>query len=221
MKNKLILLCWIAISIAAAAIIISIFKVVPTVNDTGETYTGVLVTLLGIVITFVVAYQLYNVFDFKQRVENLEKLGEDLTTIKGELEKESHALEDFKYQIRAEIINGEGVNAKNRDEFILASCLFMSSLYNSLKCNNAKSIETALFNVKSVLLEWDTTKPKKPADCSVFVFGMHPRNEVVETMNQIATEFNGDKLYELIENQFLDIKWQLETKLKEYEETKK
>ena len=57
---------------------ISIFKIEPTISFTGETYIGTLVTLLGIIVTFVVGYQIYNVLEFKSKIMEQERRQKDI-----------------------------------------------------------------------------------------------------------------------------------------------
>lgn len=56
-------------SLAIIAISIAILKVTPF-EITGDTYIGIIVTLLSIASTLVIGYQIYNAIEFRKEINN-------------------------------------------------------------------------------------------------------------------------------------------------------
>lgn len=75
--------------ICICSLVFSLIRVVPF-EVSSDTYVGVIVTLLSIIVTFVVGYQIFNVIDSKQTIENQikenAKLKEEISLMKSEVE---------------------------------------------------------------------------------------------------------------------------------------
>ena len=62
---------------AATALGFSLLRVIPF-ECTSETYIGVLVTLFGIGVTIAIGYQIFNVVEFKDKIESQQRICEEL-----------------------------------------------------------------------------------------------------------------------------------------------
>lgn len=75
--------------LAIIAILIALLKVTPF-EVTEGTYIGVIITLLSIVATFVIGYQIYNAIEFKKEISNQKKRFEVILQKNKEIDEKYH-----------------------------------------------------------------------------------------------------------------------------------
>lgn len=104
-----------------------------------NTFIGVIVALLGIIVTFVVAWQILNVIDIKTQVS-------DIADLKKELYKQRNDIdEDFFSMIYLQGIAFGDIARQNKN-FGDAFSNYMWSLYNALKSSGDYTNESILVN---------------------------------------------------------------------------
>ena len=83
--------------ISVLALVFSLIRVIPF-EVTADTYTGVIVTLLSVVVTIIIGYQIFNIIEFKDKLNSqidenksihseILKMKEDVQTMKDDLQK--------------------------------------------------------------------------------------------------------------------------------------
>lgn len=151
--KKLFPLAGLALLLAVIALGFSLFRIVPC-EITTETYIGAIVTLLGIIVTLVVAYQIWSTIDIRESVKEIKRLDDELTVAKDKLKEAetdlekaknewgeasgriAEELENFNYKIRAENHETEGCMHTDKKDYLVAIYYFVRAVYFSLKCKN-------------------------------------------------------------------------------------
>lgn len=96
-EEKSTLLNWsfwlsiIAICFSSVALLVFIFKVTPNSVVDGLTFISIIAAFIGLSVTLLVGYQIYNVIDVKQKINNIERL-------KKSLKQQQKQLESFKIE---------------------------------------------------------------------------------------------------------------------------
>ena len=76
MRQKIINIILFGLSLIAIALYF--VQVIPSVEITNDTYIGILATFIGIAVTLVLGYQIYNAIEIRQDVKNAKKEYEEL-----------------------------------------------------------------------------------------------------------------------------------------------
>ena len=99
-----------------------------------DSFVGVIVALLAIVVTLAIAWQIYNAVELKQKVE-------ELNVLKDQHKEQQHSLEQIAHRFNHHIglILGDG----DRDR-VEAFRFYMFSLVNSLQLDNPINIDQLL-----------------------------------------------------------------------------
>lgn len=225
MKRGQIILCWITIGLAITAILMTLFvRVIPTVTITGETYIGLIVSFLGLLITFVVGFQIYNVMDFKERIKGVESQKDDLTTKNEEFKEEyrekldelrnkSDTIQNDYNKNIAEIINMFGIIHDEAKNYLLAICIHVEGLQQSLKCNYAIMANTNLSHAMGVLLKITPTELEskyKEGDLNL-------KDAILKRISDIEYEFSDNETYKQISQRLDHFKQLLKKKIEAYE----
>ncbi|MDR2912870.1 MAG: hypothetical protein LBV38_06235 [Alistipes sp.] len=149
MKRGQIFLCWFAIGLAIVAILMTLFlRIIPTVTITGETYIGVLVSLLGVCVTFAIGYQIVSTLNIKDDVKRVEELANEMESVRKELKYEVN-------HIRSQMWISEGFNGLNSNEYAYAIVNFTRALEYALKCDNSAVVVDLMPTIKKALDAWD------------------------------------------------------------------
>ena len=85
MKKWQIFLLFVSLSLSVFSLVLTLFKIIPTVTFTGETYVGVLATLMGICVAIILGYQIVNSNEMKKKIAKLEELESEVIKTKKEL----------------------------------------------------------------------------------------------------------------------------------------
>ncbi len=102
-----------------------------------DSFVGVIVALLAIVVTFAIAWQIYNVMEIRNKVEQLNQLEDRLI-------KQEKSLEQMNYNAEHEI-NSLLCFGAYKDKAYLASFRFaLESLNNGMKLESPRNIDTLL-----------------------------------------------------------------------------
>lgn len=67
-----------------------------------ESYISVIVTSLGIIVTIVLGWQIYNVIDYKEKVKEIGTIKQDFTRLRTDIEDANKDLEVLSYEINAQ-----------------------------------------------------------------------------------------------------------------------
>lgn len=211
MKRKHIILLWVAIGLAVAAILVSFLNIIPTVTITGETYIGILVTVLGILITFAVGYQIFSTIDLKESTKRMDDLD-------NKLEMDWIELKNDMYNIETDLCYGRGVDHFGKGNYPEAIRTCTKGLYCSLFCDNADMANAILEGIDTILKKWNINESY---DTSKFVYTIRkkkPIDLIIERFDEIINECSDCALYGAYVDRIKDYKTKCEQKIKEHEE---
>jgi hypothetical protein len=214
MKKGQVFLCWFTIGLAIIAIMATFFvRIIPTVTITGETYIGVLVSLLGICVTLAIGYQIVNTLDLKESIREMKSLKHDLEGMKKEMVK-------IKYQMRAEQSNSEGIAASQNGDYPLGLYNFTTGLKMALKCDDGTLIPMIIDNIKEALNIWNVNRSYyDPSKFNSLHIGYEkPIDIIVSTFDDIIDNCFECVLYDSHIKQIKECKARCEQKIKEHNE---
>ena len=87
MEKRALTTSWVAISLSVVTIALFFVKVTPnSVIDIG-TFIGIIAALIGVSVTMLVGYQIYNVFEIKKELTKIDKQKQELEALKEDLNK--------------------------------------------------------------------------------------------------------------------------------------
>lgn len=231
--KKIYYLFGIAILVAGVALVLSILQI-SSCEVTNETYFNGMVTLLGLLIAFVVGFQIYSTIDIKETIKEYRKLEEELKNSKVEFDKkiaetkeefdknlvEAKAeLNEIQYKFRGENQMIQGANMSSDGEYELSMYHFVKALDCFLRCKNKEYVNMAIRNSIAALSEWGKIPPKNPFKTPYSIEGKDTNGQTLEEMSKIIHDFGTTELYKEIEPRFLEIKTRLEQK-KPYTKTR-
>lgn len=118
--------CWIIVSLfcSITAICLSLFRIEPFIVSE-STYVGTIVTLMGIIFTIFVGYQIYNIIDIKKELENF-------SSQKEQLKESVIKLSEYQTINEAYNFNNRGMLAVSMSKYYSAICLLLKSLESLL-----------------------------------------------------------------------------------------
>jgi hypothetical protein len=137
-KQKRNLFSVIALCIAILAILLALGHIfcVRHCGFGGMSDIGVLVSILGLFITFVVGFQIYNAVESKETLKEI-----------GALKDVKKELDNFK----ADVYNMLGNDAYGNDFHELAICRYLKAIILALNSDNEKTLERGIGNISHVL----------------------------------------------------------------------
>lgn len=107
-----------------------------------DSFVGVIVALLAIVVTLAVGWQIYNSIELKNRIKELDSLKEDFL-------KQQESIEQLSYKSKHHIMQIWGVSALRNEMPIDAFRAFIISLDGTLHQNHPVNVELLLNNMES------------------------------------------------------------------------
>lgn len=102
-----------------------------------ETFIGVIVALLAIIVTFVVGWQIYNTIEIRNKLSELDRL-------EGEIEKQKLLIENSVYQLRHLIAFTWAINHHEKGNYAEAFGYALQSLPYTMRLNNPINIDTLM-----------------------------------------------------------------------------
>jgi len=159
-----------------------------------DSFVGVIVALLAIVVTFAIAWQIYNAVELKQKIE-------ELNLIKNQNKEQQHSLEQIAYRFHHHI--GHIMASGNPDK-IESFRFLMFSLMNTMQLDNP-------INVDQLLKRMQRTVKGEQAEVYYEAEYYDSVMEYDQTIRNLANYVLIKSRYEKIFSEFL-------SKVKRYEE---
>lgn len=147
------------LSLCVIALGFSIARVVPC-EITTETYIGILVTLLGVIVTVAIGYQIYSVFKFRDDLERqlklLKRLENRVGNTRNQVDETMKNIDSLKEETNAAnknnkslsqfvcyytISHSEYINDKTNLSWILSS---LRTIYFGLKCSDDINMDAVI-----------------------------------------------------------------------------
>lgn len=146
MENANKIYYWIAFSVLCSivAVCFSLFRVAPfTVSESG--YIGIIVSLMGIIFTVFIGYQIYNILDIKKEMKDFASQKEVLEQAISELSEAQAVTEAYNFSNR-------GMLAISMANYDSALCLLLKALdvllFSPLLGNHWVDVENLRTNIK-------------------------------------------------------------------------
>ena len=144
-----------------------------------DSFVGIIVGLLAIVVTLAVGWQIYNSIEIKSKIEELTNLKEKLKTQEEENKKQTN-------QIRLIIYDDMAENEINRENYIHAFYYLMCSLEYSMSLEKPINIEDTLEK-----MEKSISRIQQDSICKIY-------KNIIEVNNRIATSL----CYNIIQHRY-------------------
>lgn len=120
-----------------------IFEVIPHSVISSETFIGSCVTLMSIIVTIAVGWQIFNVIEMRQMMRQLEEKQKSIDEAQRKLDEEVR--ENYKHALHVQHM----ILAESREErhvYVEAIYYYLGALYNSLELQNQPSNNTRIFS---------------------------------------------------------------------------
>ncbi len=215
-RSFVFIISLIAFVFSIAAIIITFTRIIPTVSITGETYAGVFISILGILVTVVLGYQIYSTLDIKDSIKELDDLKRKLQTAEQELENTKKDILAVENRIQAGRLNSEGISAG--EDYALALCKYTSSLIFSLKCDYAELIPLTVSNIETSSLDWNSGY--NPDSSRQTIRGKLPRHRFLELFEELTINYSEHPLLSLYIDKIKEARDTCVEKLQEHDKRK-
>lgn len=212
--------------VAAATIAVALSAAFVKITVTDASYVGVIVALLGIMVTFAVGYQIYNNIDmrestreFKRLKAELGKTQEELNESRKELKAEIGAAMRELYVFKAQAENTKGMGMRRDKQYLLSICHYLIGIFYAFRGNDEKLINIIISNSRNSLRAWGKNPPENPLKCNYKINKKHPKEVCQLYMKLIDNKFGSTELYKKVEPELSEIKRRLEEKIAAHEAT--
>ena len=148
--NGTIILSILALVISVAVAMLLFFEVEKTPAIDTSSYISIIVTLLGIIVTVVLGWQIYNVIDFKEKVKEIGTLKNDYEKLKSNIEESNLNIEESNLNI--DIVANQSIAQEyvSKKFYGLAVISYMKALYSLM---SKKDINMAMVKI-DVIFEY-------------------------------------------------------------------
>lgn len=168
-------------SLLSVVLVLSHVNFIDHTGGRGVSDMGMLISILGLLITFVVGFQIYNSLESK---DTLMEIGE-LRTVK-------HELDRFKGEIKAEMNQDMGIFMTSMGEYMAAVFLFMEGLYFSIAIDNENRVDESL---RKAIETVDGCDIYQSTDETNRLNTEIARKNAIRWIGKITTEFAGRELF--------------------------
>lgn len=169
------------------AIVMALSAAFVKITVTDSDYIGLLVSVLGIIVTLLVAYQIWSTMDVRQQVKEIEELEQNLAKLKAEVNRTNNEIVIKFQEIRAS-------TAADRGRFALAFAHYMRGFYYSLKGDSNEMASMILNSAYNTIVHgWE--KPcadDLTGDTDIVINGrsVHPLDAINKTIEDVQGEFD-------------------------------
>ena len=129
-----------AIGLSISAIILSVVMLIIWCCNAGgfevvelDTFVGVIVALLAIIVTFVLGWQIFNIFELKQKIE-------EMNNLKLQFNEQSEEIKNLSLRTEHTMYLTWGDNECNKQNYYLATFYYIISLKYALEMNSTTNI---------------------------------------------------------------------------------
>lgn len=104
-------IAWLALVVSVTTIGLYVFKVLPFSVVDSNTFVSVIVALIGVLVTILVGYQIYEAVEIKQKLKGMDELQRKLETTQEELENEKNKMQEQRCMLMYHVF----YNVKDRE----------------------------------------------------------------------------------------------------------
>jgi len=179
-------------------------------NAIGTSDYGVLISILGLLIAFVVGFQIYNAIEAKDSLKEI-----------GELKNVKKELDTFKYEIQSEINDSIGFVMDELGFNFLALCYHLEGIYFALIVRNEDLLDANLHNANRIMEKWDSEKSEKQFNSGITERDKDLEHRASELITKINSEFSHLRLFNKYRERFLVVVNKLENERTNHKGEKK
>lgn len=139
----------IAIIISAVALVSSFLKIIPTVTITNESYVGVIVSLLAIIVAIVIGYQIYNVIEWRNEMKKLSELKDELEILKCDLDESKRDLMRQNNTTQAYVSIHAGLSCNAEHDYVSAIANYLDALITFMRNDDTIGAKPPLGNMEA------------------------------------------------------------------------
>ncbi len=152
------------------------------ITITDKDYVGLLVSSLGVIVTLLVAYQIWSTMDVRQQVREIEEVEASLAKLRSEVDQTNNEIIIKFQEIRAS-------TAADRGRYPLAFAHYMRGFYYSLKISSNEMASMILNNAYNTITHnWvNPCGDDLVGDTDIIVNGksIHPLDAIQKTIEEI------------------------------------
>lgn len=97
-----------------------------------DTFVGVIVSLLALVVTFAIGWQIYNAMEINRKIEQLDQKMKELEKLKMQFESQNKKIEELRHEASHFSAIGIAKNALSDSDYLGAYRFFQSALNHAL-----------------------------------------------------------------------------------------
>lgn len=97
-----------------------------------DTFVGVIVGLLAIIVTFAIGWQIYNAMEINQKIEQLDEKMKELHKLKMQFEEQNKKIEQLRHEASHFSAIGIADSALSKKDYLGAYRFYQSALYHTL-----------------------------------------------------------------------------------------
>ena len=144
-KNISIILSLLALAIASVLAVLLICRNVTLSSISLDTFVGVMVAMIGILVTFAVGWQIINALEIKGKLAEIEKLKADINDQREQMHELAESTKHDSMLVRAQAFYRDG-------DFINATICSMDSLLHCLPLKVPSNIHLVLHTTEAFMM---------------------------------------------------------------------
>ena len=116
-----------------------------------DSFVGVIVALLAIVVTFAIGWQIYNAMEINKKIEQLNKEISDVKELKSQFESQQYKMEQMRHEAFHFNQMAIAETCITKRDFVGAFRFYQSALRCSLKMDNPKNLEQMVVGMQTAM----------------------------------------------------------------------
>ena len=120
MKKWQIFLLIASLTLSLISLGFTLFKIIPTVSFTGETYIGAIATFIGIGVTLIIATQIFNSIEMNNKIGKINKIEERLLDLSSTFDKKNFRASGRVFWVQGLTFSSSGRHIESFHSFLLA-----------------------------------------------------------------------------------------------------
>lgn len=194
--RKILIILFVCCFFTILSIVLTFSKISPFIKDNdGYTFIGIIITLMSIIFTLLVGYQIYNTFELNQRFKDVAIIRDIMKEETEELKKKQKRIDDTINKTIAYNFSTRALLAITDNKISDGIILMLQSILCSLNITDVKEVISDInLSISNILFE-TTAKDK-----------LSPDN--LKTITKLIEEIRQHTNYCFIKSEFEKIKWE-------------
>lgn len=173
-----------------------------------DSFVGVIVALLAIIVAFAVAWNIYNGIDLKNDVkeakDEFNKKVEEVEKVEKELQKEIAALKKANGHSSHLIYLQFGENESNSGNYVSAIFYYLLSLNTAMQCNSTNNVEIVLDRLAYLIDVYaEISRNESMYENNGYIYKLN--NEYINSFNDSNSKIRSSQGFSLIRGRYENI----------------